>query len=168
MSDNTHNLSDALVIPEHIREVIPSGLRPDLTAGLALWLAGHSTHEASRISGCPQTTLWEHARALPQSVKDGRAKYAEAVEDILYPIIKEAYSQLGERMATERLKVDQLNFIAGTAVDKAIGLQRLRQQANTPASGLESLLGKLVDSGGGTITVEPHRTIDVTPKEDSE
>jgi hypothetical protein len=157
-----HAVTDELTITEQIQALIPSGLREDLARAMALWLAGHSTHEASRMTGVSQTTVWENVRKLPQSVKDGRAKYADAIEDILFPVVKEAYAQIGERIATEKLKAGELNFIAGTAVDKIIGLRRLKQGADGGnKSPLDSLLTKLAESGGtATLTVEPNTFVD--------
>jgi hypothetical protein len=158
-------------IPEDIRALIPEGIRPELAHGIALWLAGASTIKAAREAGVPQQTLWENVNKLPDAVKAGRVTMAQVVQQIAYPVMREAYAQLGERLTDDNAKplsAMELNVVAGTAADKIVNAQRIIQGGDHAASGLDTLLGKLVESGGGTITVEPHRTIDVTPRKESE
>jgi hypothetical protein len=147
--------------------LVPAGLSPELAKGIALWLSGYSTRAAAAEVGCVQQTLWRHCANLPESVKSRRANYADAAISIIAPVMQEAYAQLGERLTDDtekRLSAMELNVVAGTAADKIIGLERIKQGSNATANGLDTLLGKLVESGGGTITVEPLRTIDVTPE----
>jgi hypothetical protein len=151
-------------IPEEIRDLIPSGLDESIVHGLARWLAGESTHEAAKNAGCSQTTLWRATRELPEQLKANRANYADAAEDLVYPVLQEAWRRTGEALASEKLSAMQVATIAGIATDKLVNLQRLKQQSNPAQGGLDALLGKLVDTGGSvTVSVEPHRVRDVTP-----
>jgi hypothetical protein len=149
-------------LPEQIRALIPSGLDEKITHGIALWLAGHSTHEASKSSGCSQTTLWRYTRDLPDSVKVTRANYADAAEDLVYPVLEEAWKRTGEALASEKLSAMQVATIAGIATDKLVNLRRLKQQAETPASPLETLLGRLAETGGGSLTLSVNQPKTIT------
>lgn len=156
-------------LPEHIRALIPSGLRPEIVHGICLWLAGYSTHEAGREANCPQRTLWDHIKKLDDSLKSSRATYADTAEDLVFPIIQEAARQTHEHLIAGRYKPMEVATVMAIATDKLCNLQRVRLQAqqlaDKPVSGLEALLSQIATSGGSitaTVSVEPNRVVDTT------
>lgn len=152
-----------------IAALIPSGLDPKLTHGLALWFEGHSIHSAAKIAGCAKSTLHQRIQAMPQQDKDGRAKLVEEAIKLHSAISQEAGRQLLERIVNEgdTLKTAELNFAYGTASDKVVNSYRVLQGGEGgERNPLQALLGQLGPGGGKvTMSVEPNAVIDVTYRE---
>jgi hypothetical protein len=163
------NATESVAIPESVSALIPPALRTDLTLGLSYWIQGYSIHASARLSGCPKSTLFDHIRQLPEADKAARPKYMDEAAKLHYAIHQEAGRQLLEKLTTDELKPMELNAVYGTASDKLTDNLRVAALENTPGDGLSALLSHLGPEGGCvTVSVEPNRTVDVTPRGDGE
>jgi hypothetical protein len=108
---------------------------------------------------------------LPEELTTKRASYADAAEDLVFPLIHEAARQTGEMLTEGRYKPMEVATVLGITLDK---MTRLRQvaQGSTKPSDLGDLLTKLVNHGGGAVTLSVEtnatKTIDVTARESEE
>jgi hypothetical protein len=163
--------SDLPAIPESVSALIPSGLDPKLTHGLALWFEGHSIHSAASLSGAAKSTLHRRIQALGDRDKEGRVKLVEEAMKLHAAIAQEAGRQLLERLVEQgdTMKTAELNFAYGTASDKTInGHRALQGDAGGAQAGLAALLEPIALGGSVTVSFDPNRTLDVTPRGDGE
>jgi hypothetical protein len=157
VSDNTDESAVALL------------KRDELLARVhALRVDGVPWRRIGKLLGCDHADLWRDYRLAGLSTAKDSRERLERLQGRAYDIAEDALDYAAEELPN--LKGFQKIIAAGIFTDKVSSLAKVIQgDGGSDRDSLGAMLSKLVDSGGGTITVEPHRTLDITPaKEDSE
>jgi hypothetical protein len=136
----------------------------------ALRLNNVSWRRIGEILDTDHATLWREYRLAGLSSARDQRERLERLQAQAYDAAEDALSHAHEEVNSGNLKGMQKVIAAGILVDKVVGVARAMQgESAGQGDGLGALLSHLGPEGGAvTIISEPNRSIDVTPRGDSE